>query len=380
MINGTPLLDRHESMQSPASPLVTPNLCLTPETLPPNRDALTMLDWITAKLPQKKVPRLLADHFKHQGHKILKVDQQTGEIVWETACWNRIQSGSHSLSVRLDNRGLWIKGSPARCEGDGCNVFGGPVSRSLNISACLQLMIRELRRHSKLPLPDCSCWKVTRVDVTRNALLSDKAAVMRALGLLERAEIGRRKVTHTVHTSVYWNKGSQHRSGKAYAKGPQLRNDGKKVCTGRKCYSNEELAKADRLLRLELQLGSRFFGRYNSWQDITPEELDHQWEDFFMGMIGTTEVTSNSVLERLSEVAGSKQLARAVYGTWTLIRELGRKGAMEQVSKATWHRHINVLKKIGIGGSDIGNRKVIELRREPLVLAFANGWGDLLRA
>src|SRR3989338_2627873 len=71
--------------------------------------------------------------------------------------------------------------------------------------------------------------------------------------------------------SVYWNCKSDLRSGKAYHKGAHLRYQMKKgniVCT------QEQIEMGDRLIRLKLKLGARWFRRLETdWRDLTAENL-----------------------------------------------------------------------------------------------------------
>lgn len=337
------------------------------------------LDWITASLPLDRLTPEDRVKLRSMGSRVLKVHQ--GEVKEEYACWTPVSENHPGPSFHVDGHRLRLAGSPTRCEGDGCNVFGGPIARSLNLYDCLQLLIRWTRLHLGTALPDAEQWQVSEVDVTGNLVFDQASQVLEALGILKHASTGRHKVDRTYHDTCYWNSGSRLIAATAYAKGDELRGTARKrAARKRRVYSAEELALVGRLLRLELHLRGQFFAR-NSWRDMSPKLLQEQWWKFFMEKLGDAAIkTPNDVLQKLLEVAPTRAQANAAYRLWTCIQSDGFEGARATFpAKATWQRHLKHLKAAGLGDADLRAGRVMPLRRNVLSYQLATDWTDLRR-
>lgn len=340
------------------------------------------LDWITARLPLELLSPEARSKLRSLGSRYIKIRQATGEVEGEYPCWESLRSECHGLSFQVSGHYLSIAGSPARCEQDGCNVFGGPVTRSLNIYDCLQLMIRWVRPRLGIALPGAAHWQVRRIDVAGNLAFDRPLQVTEALNILKHASSGRHKVDRTYKSSCYWNSKSQLVSATAYAKGAELRSRPKQHPMGKqRSYSESELSFTDRLLRLELRLRWQYCAKIGSWLDVSPNILRGRWEAFFMEKLGTVEVGSTSdVLVRLLKVSPTEGQARAAYSQWVHIHTQGFEGARTMFSKSTWHRNLKRLKEAGLGDADLHAGKVTTLRRNILTYDLVSDWTDLKRA
>ena len=351
-----------------------------------------LVDWITAKLPYTVCPAFPWRDLMGSTDRIQRFNPATGAITWEKTAWESIRSDSHGVTFRFSADALFVQGSPARSEGDGCNVFGGQAAQSLDLIRCLQIMIAHVGRALGTPLPHAELWHVTRVDVTANLALPSLPDVRVALRTLRDVEGGRYRVSQLAGDTVYWSHSSKLRSGKAYAKGPHLRHLNKLADPGEEKYTEDKIGLADRLLRLELKLGSQFFRELStrfdlgSWRDISPDFLREQWSGYFARMVGSESVDMNTdLLEKLlalvdAGVIPTKGQARAAYGLWMLIQSVGWEASKAATSKPSWYRNLGHLRAAGLGDADFSAGSVVTLRRKSLLLEPVTCWEDLRAA
>lgn len=341
-----------------------------------------MLDWVTARLPYDRFPRIDWERLRALGDRVQRFNPATGEVSWETQAWDSIRSDSHGLSYRVGGDALWMQGSPARVMGDGCNVFGSGASAAQDVAGCVDRMRRFL--FQVLPVDDPSAvsdWLVSRVDVTKNLDVGSLEAVRDALRILRDLEGGRYRVSQQSGDSVYWSHLSRLRSGKAYAKGPHLEYLTKKSI-GNKTYFPDEIILASRLLRLELKLGSQFWRERSikPWHQWTSKDFDNEWENYFGRMIGNAEMTNDVELKKqIMLVAPTEGQGRAAYGCWALIQSQGWERAREMYSKTTWYRNLKVLRSAGLSDADFSAGRVVELRRRILEARVVESWAELKR-
>lgn len=182
-----------------------------------------LIDWLTARVGYSAFP--VPDWIKLTllGDRIMRYCPRSGEVSWETSAWDSIRSDSHQIAFRVTGDSVLIQGSPARVCGKGDAVFGSGPALALDLTGCLNRMIRFVSGIVGVEMPsDLRLWTVTRIDITGNILLDDLAAVRIALRILRECEGGRYRVSQQAGDTVYWSHQSRLRSGKAYAKGPQV--------------------------------------------------------------------------------------------------------------------------------------------------------------
>lgn len=323
-----------------------------------------MIDWLTLKIDGTRLEPEAIQRLRALSGRVIKLDAQGG-IEWESAARENIRSDSHQVTVCMGGE-LTVCGSPARVMGTS-NVFG-----SGDIRACARAMLAFVRSRVNVLLPDIQSWRCTRVDVTHNYDLLTAANVRAALLSLRHAEGGRYQLRTTAE-SVYWSVRSQHRSGKAYAKGPHLEYQMKKGTTE---VSPDELQLSHRLLRLELSLRSQFWRQQvdKPWHEFSEAELDQFHEVYFGALVGSVEVTEMSnVQQRCVEAALDMGLTegrgKAAYAHWCLMKAEGYEHAKDLVARRTHYQHQKILKAAGLSWADFQAGRVVQLRRTPLVLA-----------
>lgn len=338
-----------------------------------------MLDWLTLRLERADCPdwggwRRLATW----GDRILRYCPSTGVVSWDISAWDSIRSDSHQLAIRADGVTLHVQGSPARVMGTGDTVFGDG-ERGCDVWECAVAMLRFVSRLIHYgPLPSPRCWKLTRVDVAQVYYLETLANVRCALSELRNVEGGRYRVSQQAGDTVYWSHLSMYRSGKAYAKGPHLHYLlSKSTYTGCQ-YSDDDLAYAQSLLRLELKLGRGWFRRQRPWYLLQPLDFQREHDQYFTRMVGVekVEVTDVSFVERLIAVSPTPGQGKAAARTWSVIQTLGWQAARDSMPPRTWYHHLKLLKKAGLGDADISAGRVINLRR-PLILRPVSSWEEL---
>lgn len=334
-----------------------------------------VLDWLTLKVCGTKLPEATIVALRGRSGRIVKISPD-GAIEWETVAREAIRSDSHQITVAMGGE-LTICGSPARVMQQN-NVFGSgdPVE-------CGRAVLDFVRTHCNVELPALEAFRCTRMDVTCNYDLGALSHVREALMSLRHAEGGRYQL-RTSAESVYWSVRSQLRSGKAYAKGPHLAFQQKK---DQSAITDEEIEAASRLLRLELSLKSQWWRERatKAWHDYSAGELEQIHEQYFAPLIGGAEVVEvDTIREQVINAAESlgytEGRGRAAYLYWLTIQQVGFETARAEIGSRTHYRHVRVLREAGLSFSDFQARRVIPLRRRPLVLAQpVRSWDELRR-
>lgn len=344
-----------------------------------------LIDWMSLKLTRDECSdwsgwSVLADW----GDRIQRVCPRTGDVRWSTDAWDSVRSDSHQVVIQASESHFYLQGSPARVMGVGDTVFGfGSAGRDPRM--CARSMIDFAAKHLRVvDVPSLEFWNCSRFDVTKNFILGSLADVRIALAELRSVEGGRYRVSQQAGDTVYWSHLSRLRSGKAYAKGPHLDYlNAKKTYLG--CsYEQSDHLLANRLLRLELKLGSEFMRRLRSdsnvrWYDLTWEFLSKEHDSFFGRMLGDIEVLDMSMLDRLIQVAPTEGRAKAAFRTWGLIQSIGWQSTKESMPKPTWYKHLQYLKAAGLGDADISTGRIVSLRRR-IVLNPVSSWEELRNA
>ena len=341
-----------------------------------------LIDWVSLKFPLHSFSRDQVHQLRSITDRIVRFCPKTGDVKYETCAWDSIRSDSHQVSFQVGSTHLKIQGSPARVFGDGDAVFGSGSSSELDISGCVLAMAKHASSILNVLLPtDLSNYSVTRIDVTSNLLLDSLSEVRSALTILRGCEGGRYRVSQQAGDTVYWSHSSALRSGKAYAKGPHLHYLTKKLrnYTGR-IYSEDEINLSNRLLRLELKLGNEFFRR-NDWKLLKAKDIKNQWDNYFMRMIGNSEITKdNDIKTRIFEVAPTEGQARSAYGCWSIIGNEGWERAKEMYTKPTWYRHLKIIRNAGLSDADISAGKIVPLRAKIIEARHVLSWEELRTA
>lgn len=334
-----------------------------------------MIDWLTLKVDAMQLHHQALLAFRGRTSRIIRIDP-AGVVEWEIVARESIRSDSHQLTVALGSD-LTICGSPARVM-QASNVFGSgdPVE-------CARAMLAFVRRTVQVELPDYPAWRVTRMDVTCNYDLGGLPQVREALMCLRHAEGGRYQL-RTAAESVYWSSASQLRSGKAYAKGPHLEYQKRK---GQVELTDQEMAAASRLLRLELSLKSQWWRERaeRKWWEYSERELEQEHEAYFAPLIGGAEVIDmenvrQKVVEAAARLGKSEGQGKAAYLYWLTIQQVGFETARAETARNTHYRHVKLLREAGLSFSDFQARRVVALRKRPLVLAQPVRSWDELRA
>jgi len=341
-----------------------------------------LIDWITARLDDPFLPRDTWRQLQAMGDRILRYTPETGAVVWESTAWDSIRSDSHTIAFRVGSDALWMQGSPARVCGDGCAVFGSDASRKLDLVGCVDAMRKFIGLQINVILPSALSWKVTRIDVTGNIRLGNLSEVRDALRVLRDCEGGRYRVSQQAGDTVYWSHKSKMRKGKAYAKGPHLEFLMKKKNYNGRQYSETERTAANKLLRLELTLGSEWISRNpEHWYDLTPFQLTKCWDNYFQRMIGDAAMTNDSdIRQRIHAAAPTAGQGRAAYGCWLAIQSEGMERAEQGYTRTSWYRHLGVLRRAGFGDADLSAGRVVQFRRKILEASLVHDWSELLAA
>lgn len=363
---------------------------------PPNG---LLIDWLTLRLPLNQLPPNLQEklysHLDVVAAFITDADGNPSEIRWEARRLNfdALRSDSAGLYFTVTYVGnvawFYLGASPASLQND-CNVFG-----SLDIAAGAAALIARACKAFSCRLAPFEAWQLVRMDITGNYALPDAPMVKTALRTLLQTDGARRKATSSKNggDTVLWSPTSDRFAGKAYHKGPHLRHLQKNEQIE---LDEERLALADRLLRLELKVGSRFFreiqnskrhptfaGRH--WQTFTPVELAALHREFFGPLVDGVEVRNMGRLESVELIAAANGIsqgrARAAYGTYRAIKDSGLDEVKASMAERTFYLHKKYLVAAGFSEADLCAGNVIQFKPVRIVLAQpVSSWDELRRA
>lgn len=335
-----------------------------------------MIDWLTLKVDGLKLlPETIAA-LRGRAGRLLKISPD-GAVEWEQVARDVVRSDSHQVTVAMGGE-LSISGSPARVMASN-NVFGSddPVE-------CANAMLAFVSETCGVSLPGHLAFRVTRMDVTHNYDLGAPHQVREALAALRHAEGGRYQLRTTAET-VYWSQRSMLRSGKAYAKGPHATY---LMRRGQAYFTETEIQDVQRLLRLELSLKSQWWRERSSksWWQYSGQELQELHADYFGPLIGGAEVWEEDAMREVINQAAarlgySEGRAAAAFLYWLTIQQVGFETARQHIGRTTHYRHVQILREAGLSFADFQARRVVALRRRPLVLAQpVRSWSELRAA
>ena len=340
-----------------------------------------LIDWLTLRLDEHHLTEDVIRLLRARSDRIIRISATTGNTVYEISAWDSIRSDSHAISVRMCSDSLMICGSPARVIGDGDAVFGNGPSVKLDLYGCIDAMRRFVSKQIEIFLPDPNFFKVIRIDVTDNLMLDSKAHVLEALDILNRTDGGRYKVSNKAGNSIYWSAKSRRFKGKAYAKGEHLRYLMDLRSYQGKQYSIKQIEAADRLLRLELTIGSRTMFDFSHWSDLSSFDLANYHTNYFGRMLGDSQMTDTTKLyNTLLDVCPTEGQASAAFKFFSFIKANGLRAAKQHYSRTTFYRHQATLKKAGLADSDISTGEVVKLRQDIIRCRSVDSWDDLMAA
>lgn len=345
-----------------------------------------LIDWLTLRFPlNDELGQNVVNRFKDCLGAVIKYNSKGEEVQRRNDLdFEKLRSDSQGLFWTITCDGdsqqyLTMGASPSSIEHEGMNVFG-----SLDMEHCASLLVRFASLALQSVLPHWSRWQCRRMDLTANYDMGSSAQVKQALRLLLGTDAPRRRTNsdRCGGDTVYWNPSSDLQAGKAYHKGAHLRMMQK---VGNVLLSEETLALADNLLRLELKLGSRWFRRLKTnWQLLQPDELCKLHQDFFSKIIGmaTVEVSDmGKLLEELEKVAPTKGRALAAHRTFALIKVVGYTQTKDSMPARTFFDHCKFLRAAGLSSADLCAGRVLELRKRSLILEQpVLCWEDIRKA
>lgn len=302
-----------------------------------------------------------------------------GEVSWRKFERESVRSDSHQVTVEMTGD-LIIYGSPARVGLKTIdNVFG-----SGDPLECAQRMIDFVCMVKGIGLPAAKSFSCTRMDITHNYDLGSLDNVMSALEELRHVKGGRYQVKTSAET-VYWSPKSAYRSGKAYSKGNHMRFLAEK---GRAHITQEQHAKCDQLIRLELKLARHYFRKIlkKPWYELTERDLDIEHDNYFSQFVGDVEVSEMTDFETLLknkavELGYKEGQGKQAALSWCCIRSDGHEYWKERCAKSTYYRHLKILFAAGLSWADFAARNVIPIRKRRIVIDKpVTSWAEIKKA
>lgn len=371
---------------------VTPGQSLMGET-PAPKTAIAeglLIDWLTLRIPLEIVGQAVADRVRDCLGMVICTDAD-GAVKWQKRQLDvdKLRSDSHGLYWAAQGDGtrdyLVIAASPASLATK-VNVFG-----HLRIRDAAEVLRLAAMKALRAALPALDQWQCRRIDITGNYALPDAGSVKQALRQLLNTDGVRRKASSQAKggDTVQWNPTSDLSKGKAYHKGPHLRMLLKRGRLTDGDVTADQVDLADRLLRLEHTRGARWFRRFEQaggkWWQLTTEALQHLYLDFFGPLVGGLEVKNMGRLElvhHIESAAGiSEQQALAAFTTYRNIKTDGFEETKASMSRATWFRHLKILRSAGFSDSQLCAGNVIPFQSVKVLLAVpVASWHDLRTA
>lgn len=322
-----------------------------------------LIDWLTLSLSTNHIPISVIDHLVGLCPKNQRISAD-GEIEYWSTAWMSQRSDYNSIAWHISHNQLIICGSPASLSSSN-NVFG-----TSNIHDAFNIMLTFFKDELNVDIDSRIInWSCSRIDITRNADLTNQTNVQTALECLKHSNTRGNNVERR-NTTVYWNKSSSLRSAKAYNKYEHaLQAIRKKQQT----YTHGQLEKCKRLLRLELKLGRKWFydkrqkDKNFHFSTLNDKVLLNLHQDFFDPLIGSTEINTMSQLyEKLVNICNTESQARICYTFYKAIQLDGIMEIKRTYPKSTYYRNIKILKSAGLSVGDIQSGKILEFRRKTI--------------
>lgn len=331
-----------------------------------------MIDWLTLSVDLSHLGPAQREMLDMQTDRIQRITKD-GELAWEKGCWDSLRSDMTGMAYCVASS-LRLGGSPASVLNPN-NVFGPSC-----IQECALSMIKFFEKHTGILLPkEFEKWSCTRADVTQNYNLDGQVAVNQALQYMKFANTRGHNVEKK-YSTVYWNKSSSLRSGKAYNKYEHAL---KMMKSNKAFYTPEEVELLQKVIRLELKLGRHWFQRQDKkWFELTVQDLEQQHNDFFNDVVGDLEVpTMDNLFNKLLEVCPTEGQARAAFDFFTRVKQLGLETVKRTTTKSTFYRCSKHLKLAGLSSADLNAGRILEFRRKTIVLGNpVSSWDDLKQA
>lgn len=357
-----------------------------------------LLDWITLRIPVRQLPPILQERLYENMDTVAcmscDINGMPTEIKWESKRLNfdALRSDADGLYFTSCYVGtvayFYIGASPASLQHEN-NVFG-----SMDILSGADALIARAQRAFSCFLARAEEWELCRLDVTGNYAFPDFSMVKTCLRTLLQTDSARRKATSAKNggDTVLWSPSSDLIAGKAYHKGPHLRYLREKKQIE---IDDEHLSLADRLVRLEMRIGSRFwrlmrtrskhqfYGR--KWWALTAEELAQLHKDFFGPIVEGVEVRDMGRADMIELIAAANDIshgrAKAAYGTYRAIKDAGLDEVRAGMAERTFFLHKKYLKSAGITDGDLMMGNVIQFRPVRILLAHpVASWDDIRKA
>lgn len=337
-----------------------------------------MIDRLLLCLPSQYMPDGLFEKLLSR-YGVLAYYDKHGEQIWEKPSTAKLRSDDPDVNFRFVKDGIQIWGSPAMQMAKN-NVFG-----SSDIVVCAEVMIAKAGLALECELPHYKLWELKGLDITHNYYLDSPNDVKSALNFFGRLSDGRLK-TVRYPESVYYGQGSKLRTGKVYAKGFQLDVLEKRMQDYDLGLNDWERASCYNLIRLELCLKSEWVKRYANkhyeqtgqgfrWWNMSENDLNVIYVDFWERITGNgIEIekhdfnTEGRCVDAALSLGLSEGLGKSAFKTWSVIKSIGSTAAKDITTKATWYRHLKILKTAGLTSGDISEGSILPVRFTKIAL------------
>ena len=263
----------------------------------------------------------------------------------------------------------------------GHNITGGET----DLNKCVIWFVSHLSSYFDIVLPTYDNWLVMKIDVTECYKLPEKA-ITQYLTQLQITEYPRRKINRYAKESIMCP--GVFTTIKIYHKFHEFKkHDYKKlkdIISSTELEALLELSKS--ILRCEVSIKlhklKHDFGQTPLVKQITTEYLKQSWEHNINKLINEGNNTMYTKIKNTYDVDTRLQqiyeykLANTLFGTFIKLATFGENHTKQQMSKATFYRHKQLLSDVGISwiGTDITiNKSIIP---DDFNLAYDNKYRD----
>lgn len=377
----------------------------------------------------------VAEYLRLETGKLVKIDEN-GEMEWQVDESLSCESHVTFHRVSLREKTIQYSGNPAllACTN---NAFGTDCIIK-SVHSILDFLDEHFSKlldieHTQLFNRSADSLKlhtVSRIDFNKNIMLASQEQVSTALDVLSitnRRGFDVSQITKNGITTTYWNKDGRHLEGKAYDKitqvnnvimrkfnstleldkrrhrYPEIETTAANSIFNTLPYTHDELNALKGILRLEVKIGGKYIhkhckiayeGRhaedkrkhlnadnYRYWFNYTPKILNNIFDEYFKPFIKETKIkTMSKLLTELKQITKNDQAEQA-YSTFCKIKTEGYKSVcnrMKENQRATWYRHIKLLKQVGLNHQTIqsgvfyvNSNKVVRIDFSNHVKSFA---------
>lgn len=286
--------------------------------------------------------------------------KSTGEIFYEVVNDKLKGSFSSSLSVRVGGGAKYkfINQYYIEIEGSLHKILKGynALNGFYNVLDVALKLINLVEKYYNIKLPNIKHWFLQRIDISKCFDLEDNDNVKNYINNLSHCSYPRRNIKHYQDESIYMS--GTTTTLKIYNKLLEFKKHDFKKLSSTTFHVLKFCNLIKGFVRFECEIKKKklediFNSKYIRVRNINYKELEKIWSDEFMKLIKMFEddlekVKDKNKVEKRLQTIYDKGLAFKLYNFYLSLCCDGQERVKQRMSKTTYYRYINCLKRANI--------------------------------